>query len=328
MKIAATASLVALCLLAACGGGGGSSPTPATVGSASTPTSTPTTAPATVTMTGKAVELASGAALTGFTVTVGTAPNTGTCSAAQTASANPCCVPAGTPATATTAADGSFSMTIPAGTSMVTIGKDGTFATLHRTVSSASPALGTVKIAALSAREQAWLVDANSLRTTVSTPASFANLTVDEYAQEQARQWPADVASGRTAFSDAGYAPYQAAYAASAGAMYAAAGVLSIVPQTSAFPVTYGSVASGQGTLASGSPGYQSSDYAWMYGDKSNCTAPYTWNTTACSATFSVDGHYINLSNTLDVWVGLGESAVGDPAAGGQSPYDIMIVQS
>lgn len=279
-------------------------------------------------MTGTAVELVSGAALAGFMVTVGTAPNAGTCTAAQTATSNPCGVPAGTTTTTTTSATGTFSILVPAGTSMLTIGKDGTFATLHRTVSSASPTLGTVKIAALSAHEQAWLVDANSLRTTVSNPTSFANLTVDEYAEEQARQWTVDIVSGKTVYSDAGYAPYQAAYVASPGAMYVAAGVLSIVPNVSTFGITYGSVASGQGTLATGSPGYQSSDYAWMYGDKSNCAAPYTWNTTACTAPFSVDGHYVNLSNTLDVWVGLGESAAGDPAAGGQFPYDIMIIQS
>jgi hypothetical protein len=212
---------------------------------------------------------------------------------------------------------------------MVTIGNGTTaYATLHRTVSSTSPALGTVHVAALTAAEQAWLVDVNSLRATVATPTSYSNLAVDEYAEEQSRMWPTDIDSGKTAYSDAGYAPYQAAYVASPGAMYVAAGVLSIVPQTSTFPITYGSAASGQATLPTGSPGWQSSDYAWMLGDKSNCAAPYTWNTTACTATFSVDGHYVNLSNTLDVWVGLGEGTAPDPNAGGQFPYDVMIIQS
>ena len=210
---------------------------------------------------------------------------------------------------------------------MLTIAKDGTYATLHRTVTSASPALGTMKITALSADEQAWLTDANSLRATVATPTSYANLTVDEYAEEQARAWAAGIVAGTVTYSDAAYAPFQAAYSANPGAMYSVAGVLSIVPNVSAFPVTYGSAASGTVVLPAGTPGFKSSDAAWMYGDKNNCVAPYTWNNAAsCSA--STAGHYVNLSNTKDVWVGLGESATGDPTRANQYAYNIMIIQT
>ncbi len=317
-------ALISLALAACGGGGGGSSPTPSTVGPTTSPTTTPTsTPPASVTMTGKAVELVSGAALAGFTVTVGTAPNTTTCTAAQTASANPCGVPSGATTTTTTATDGSFSMTIPAGPSMLTIGNGtGTYATLHRTVNSTSPALGTVNVAALSADEQAWLVDINAIRALIAVPTSYSNLTVDEYAEEQARTEANAVASGTAAFGDTTETTYVGLYAAMPNLVYSgAASVQAVQHDPLGFPVTYGS-APLTVTQPATARGYQGADDAWMYGEIQNCPGD-NWKT----CTFSLAGHYINLSNTLDVWAGLGESTVSNPGLGGKV-YEILLPQS
>jgi hypothetical protein len=219
----------------------------------------------------------------------------------------PCGVPASPLPTVTTSSTGAFSVAVPTtGTYMLTIAKDATYATLHRTVAAAAGAtsVGTVKITALSTDEQAWLTDVNNQRATVSVPVSFANLIIDEYAEEQARQWATDVAAGKTAYGDAGYAPYQAAYAASAGAIYGAAGDLAEQPTASA---------------------YLSPDAQW-FGEKSNCPSG-NWQT----CTFAGNtGHYINASNTQNVWIGLGESASSFAVTGfpNQWAYNLMIVQN
>jgi hypothetical protein len=175
-QLVAVAGATALAaLLAACGGGGGGS-NPGIVPTSQTASPTPT--PQTV--SGTLVDYSSSAPLAGFIVTVGTAPSVSSCLAAQTASSQPCGVPASPLQTVTTAADGTFSVTVPsAGNYMLQIAKDTAHATLHR-------------IVGVSSDEQAWLTDVNSQRATVSVPTSFANLVVDEYAEEQTR---ADVAS-------------------------------------------------------------------------------------------------------------------------------------
>jgi hypothetical protein len=187
---------------------------------------------------------------------------------------------------------------------MLTIGKDGSYATLHArlTLAAGPNPLGTFRLTALDASRQAWLTEVNSKRATISTPASFSNLVVDEYAQEQADRWASDATSGAVAFSDAGYAPYQTAYGASPGAMYAAGGVL----DESGAPAT--------------AFDYSSADDAW-FAEKANCSNG-NWQTCPFSGT---TGHYINLSNTQDVWVGLGLSP--SSAANGTYFYDIMIIQ-
>lgn len=312
-KIATLASALALCaVLAACGGGGsGSSPGGggSVVPPAPTPTSTPTPTPDTI--SGTAVEYVSSAPLSGFTVTVGQVPAASTCLASQTASSNGCGVPAGTTVTTTTTSAGTFSVTVPAnGTYMLTIGKDATYATLHRSVTVVAGAnvLGTVKITALSTDEQNWLVDVNNQRATVSVPTSFANLQVDEYAEEQARLWAANVVAGTTAYSDAAYAPYQAAYGASSGSMYSAAGALN---------------------LGGAASQYLLIDQIWM-AEKSNCPSG-NWQT----CTFAGNtGHYMNISNTNTVWVGLGESntsfaSSNYPGIGTQIwTYDLMLIEN
>ena len=305
----------------ACGGGGGGStnsggsslpttvstvtPTPApTPTSMPTATSTPPTAPLNV--SGTATEYVSGAALSGFTVTIGGVPNGSTCSSLQTATANPCGVPVVPQPTVTTSASGAFSVAVPApGTYMLTVGKDSTYATLHRTltVANASLALGTVKVAALSADEQAWLVDVNNQRATVSVPTSYANLSVDEYAEEQARQWALDAASGKTPYGDGGYSLYQVGYGAFAGSMYGAAGVLDEV-LSSALP-----------------PVFVVADMAWM-GEKANCPSG---NWQLCIFANNT-GHYINISNTNTVWIGLGEIPTLSPSQFGF--YNLMLIEN
>jgi hypothetical protein len=215
----------------------------------------------------------------------------------------PCGVPAPPLATATTNSAGAFSVAAPGvGTYMLTIGKDATYATLHRsvTVAASGTSLGTLRVAALSSDEQAWLVDVNHQRLTVSSPASFPNLIVDEYAEEQARQWAADISDGKTAFGDAGAALYQAAYAAEPGALYSVATTLAATSSPSA---------------------YLRVDAAWM-AEKSNC-ANGSWQT----CVFAEDtGHYINISNTQNVWVGLGESSSAGNS--GSWNYDLILVEN
>jgi hypothetical protein len=215
---------------------------------------------------------------------------------------------------------------------MVTIGKDGTFATLHRTVSSASPALGTVKIAALSTDEQGWLVDINAVRALISVPTSYANLVVDEFAEEQARTESNAVAAGTAPFGDVTEAQYLGFYAAMPNLVYSQAGSVQAVQHDPlGFPVTYGSGAITV-TQPATAPGYQGADAAWMYGEIQNCPSN-NWKTCTFSA---INGHYINLANTLDVWAGLGESTSNIVVPPGSPPgttsagkvYTIIVPQS
>ena len=185
---------------------------------------------------------------------------------------------------------------------MLTIGKDSTFATLHRTITVAATglALSTVKITSLSSDEQAWLVDLNNQRATVSVPVSFANLVVDEYAEEAARAEANAIATGAQPYGDATEVLYAGVYAAQPGAMYAASGVLTGAGSTGAFATA---------------------DTAWM-SEKVNC-ASGNWMT----CTFSQStGHYINISNTQNVWVGLGESATPQNLNGANAWYYDLII--
>jgi hypothetical protein len=167
---------------------------------------------------------------------------------------------------------------------MLTIVKDTTYATLHRTITATSSglALGTVKIAALTTDEQAWLVDVNHQRATVSFPTSFANLSIDEYAEEQARAEVAAIVSGAQPYGDATEALFANNYAAEPGAMYGATGVAALITLPNL---------------------YIDADNGWM-GEKANCTGG-NWQTCPFAEN---TGHYINLSNTANVWIGVGES--------------------
>jgi len=292
-----------------CGGGGGT-------GGGPLPSSAPTAAPPpppppgpTSSITGTAVDYSSAAPLGGFTVTVGAIPSAATCNSAQTQSLNVCGAPATPVQTVKTASNGSFSITgLGNATYMVTIGKDRTYATLHCSVTiSGATALGTVKIAALSSDEQAWVADINNERTTVSSPTSFGNLAVDEYAEEQARAWAAGVANGSDVYGDPGMKPFQAAYAASPGALYGAGWNIDLVGSAGA---------------------YLQADANWM-AEKANCPNG-NWQTCPYSTSAPLTDHYVNLSNTDTVWAGVGESAssFNDPPYGQEWAYDIIFVDN
>lgn len=254
------------------------------------PTTTPgtlATAPGTAVLSGTLTEFTSGSPLSGFVVTVGTLPNAANCLLSQSASANPCAVVASTIEIATTGATGTFNVpNLPVGTYMVTI-SNGTnaYATLHRTfaVAAGSNTLGTVKVALLSADEQALVADVNRQRASVSFPLSFANLTVDEYAEEQARAEVASIVAGTSVFGDATESAFGNNISAQPGDMYGWSSVSALSP------------------LAGD---YIGADNSW-FGEKPLCTNG-NWQTCAFS---DATGHYVNLSNTDDVWIGFAESS-------------------
>jgi hypothetical protein len=236
--IALVGSFLLVATIAGCGGGsGGSSPG----GGSSvipTPTPTPSSASVPLAISGTATEFTSGTALSGFTVVVGQLPNAQTCNAMQTASTNACGAVVSPQPAVSTSASGSFSVTVPtAGTYMLTISNGASYATLHRTVTVTTGllGLGTVKVAALSADEQAWVADLNAQRATVSVPVSFGNLVVDEYAEEQARAEVAAIVSGAQPYGDPTESLFTGYYAAMPGAMYAAGGVAALRVSASAY---------------------------------------------------------------------------------------------
>jgi hypothetical protein len=187
---------------------------------------------------------------------------------------------------------------------MLTIG-NGTagYATLHRTIAVVAGvnALGTLQVAQLSADERAWLVDINTQRATVAYPTSFANLDIDEYAEEQARAEAAAIVAGTDPYGDPTEEMFASDYMAEAGSMYVAGGAADLVGTASA---------------------YLSADAAW-FAEKANCPngswqgCPFADNT----------GHYINLAQTTNVWIGLGESTVSylHPPEGAAWAYDAII---
>jgi hypothetical protein len=174
------------------------------------------------------------------------------------------------------------------------IQKDGTYATLHRTVTltAGTNALGSINLTALDATHQAWLSDFNNRRLTVSSPASYPNLVVDEYAQEQADQI---VAAEQTAnSSNVSDASYATAYGASAGAMYSA----------SAF--NYGSQATNNGAPDE----ITGVDYTAFNFDKTYCSGTPWTTCTPAGSNFGLHTDYPAFSSTRDVWVGLGYPTV------------------
>jgi len=281
--------------LIACGGGTGSIPPNAGTLSGAQSSVTGTS--------GTLTELASGAPIAGATVTVGAQTPSASCDGwAQ------CGTPIAPVASATTAPNGTF--TLPPlldGDYFVTIAVDAnplvsqSYAILHRTVAVVDGmlVLGTVHLARLSSDESGWLHDLNERRSAVSFPAT-GSVVIDEYAQEQARRWSADVDAGKTVYTDAGYAPYQQAYANDPGSIGSAAGALD------------------------GNTTWQHAEGAW-FAEKANCPGG---NWTTCTYADNT-GHYINLSQNDDVWAGVGEGSAAAPSSsgiGGFFPYDVMVV--
>lgn len=269
--------LIAISLASCSGGGGGNSS-----GTSVPPTPILTSAPTVI--SGSVAELVSGAPLAGFTVSVGYVPDEASCVSGATAAIMPCGTPVAPIVTAMTAPSGDFTLSIPyGGTYMLTIGKDATYATLHRTFAANGTSLGILKVAALSIDEQAWLTDVNNQRATVSDPASFPNLVVDEYAEEQARAEVAAIVSGAQPYGDPTELMFGNLMLDEPGSMYGFRSVADLVNTAS---------------------DYLQADKNWM-SEKANCPNG-VWET----CTLAEDtGHYINISAPDDVWIGMGESA-------------------
>ena len=308
--------------LAACGGGGstppgGSNPSPTPTPGGSNPSPAPTATPVATSVSGTMTDFTSGAPLVGLTVTVGPTPNASTCNAAQTQTLNVCGTVASTSASTTTNASGAFSLNVPAGTYMLVVGPtNGSYATLHRTVTitAGTPmALGTVKLTALSNTIQAWLADVNYQRSNVATPQSFANLVVDEYLEEQANLWATDVANGTTQYGDSEVDPYNAAYAADPGAMY---------PMDVFHDIGIVNYA------VDPSDALELEDQGFM-SEKASSTGcgPYGGNWQTCLAAGDPGPHYVAMSYTGDVWVGLGTTSTDNATLGGE-PAGILFVDS
>jgi hypothetical protein len=288
--------IVFFAVLAACGSGGSSGG-----GSGGTLPVVPTTPTPTFSVSGTLTDGTS--ALSGATVTIGSLP------ASTCAGWAGCGSPLAPTLTATTDSGGAFTVSnLVNGSYMLTISKDAnptsaqTYAILHRQIpiAGANLALGSVKIVQLSADERAWIAQLNSDRANVSVPAT-APIVVDEYAQEQARQWAIDVDAGTAPATDPGFAPYEAAYGAKPGSMY---------------PVTHvGDInTTWQAAL-------DSSPTSW-YAEKSNCPGG-NWQTCPQGGTTQ---HYINLSNSGDIWIGLGEDLAGVYQGGPFHAFDGIIV--
>jgi hypothetical protein len=240
--------------------------------------------------------------LAGATITLGQQPDFTKCAASQS-----CGTPTGKLYKSTTNSSGAFLFNgIPTGQYMLVLTKNSAYAGLHALVNLHAGHFKTaLRLLALSKDEVAWVADVNHVRTTISYPRSFADMLVDQYAQIEARAWAANVAAGKTAFGDAPYAPYQNAYSHQPGELYGAAAVLALMP----------------------GPGeYKLADQAWM-AEKSNCpngdwqTCPFRDNT----------GHYMNISNTDNVWIGVGESANAEGPTlqwPGYNAYDVMEVMN
>jgi len=307
--VSLSAALVLASLFTACGGGGGGGsalPPPGNPGGCSRVESCPTPPPQQFVVSGVVTDSNKGAPLSGATITMGAVPNNTACNQAQTDILNVCGTPVAPTVSASSGENGAYSLNAgAAGTYMLTIAMSN-YATLHRTVT-VNVGLNTISgsLSHLSADEIAWLADINTSRATISYPHSFPNLQIDEYAERQARAWAADVAAGITQYGDPGYAKYGQAYSTSPGAMYAPAGVEAAIPP----------------------PGRQwkTADAQW-FGEKVNCPSE-NWQT----CTFASNtGHYILLSSTSDVWLGLGESATSFILGnfGPQFAYDAMIIEA
>lgn len=195
---AATALLIAAAALAACGGGGGTSPTPTPnqtsqgTGSTASPSPSPTaTATATgsgvgTAYTGKVVSTDTGnSAVRDATVTIGNAFTYQTTGYALS----------NIVATATTAADGTFTITVPAGTAYIQVVASGLISA-HRPIQTtpnswgvAPPAntFGTIGLPTETADDAPELAAINSDRATLATANGKLALTLDADMELSAR---------------------------------------------------------------------------------------------------------------------------------------------
>jgi uncharacterized protein YkwD len=187
--------LVALVALSACGGGGGGTIPSGGGGGAPTPTPSPTptvsTTPASATATGRLVDYTTGSPIAGAVIIAGATLVIG--------ATPPPSVPTGDAQT-TTAADGSFTVPVTAGSGNVMAFASG-YITLHapETYTAGTNPLGTLKVSAPTADDTAWLVAINQDRATYNAPP----VVMDERLTEATRLWVAyEAANGRFEDSD------------------------------------------------------------------------------------------------------------------------------
>jgi hypothetical protein len=183
---------VLLVVLSACGGGGGGGTVPTGGGGGATPTPTPSATPsATTTASGKLVDYTTQAPISGAVIVAGTTLVVG--------ATPPPALPPGDAQT-TTAADGSFTVSVPAGTGNVMAFASG-YITLHapETYSAGANALGTLKVSTPTTDDIAWLAAINQDRATYNAPP----VIMDERLTEATRLWNAyEAANGRGGDSD------------------------------------------------------------------------------------------------------------------------------
>lgn len=195
---AATALLIAAAALAACGGGGGTSPTPTVTQTSqgTGPTASPSpSASATATATGsgvgtaytgKVVSTDSGnSAVSGATVTIGNAFTYQTNGYALS----------GVVATATTAADGTFTINVPTGTAYLQVAATGLISA-HRPIQTTANswgvtppanAFGTIGLPTETADDAPELAAINSDRATLANANGKLALTLDADMELSAR---------------------------------------------------------------------------------------------------------------------------------------------
>jgi len=241
--------------------------------------------------------------------------------AAQTNTVNPCGAPVAPLLATTTAADGTYSITDAPGTYMLTIGpSDTSYATLHRTVTlvTAAMPLARTTLTALDSTQQAWLVDFNNKRATVSFPTSFANLTVDEYAQEMANQFILDIADGVKTYGCGSEDSYAFTYQTLPGAMYdtAADGPIGTYSYYQNMYWEYPANAAGTAVDTIGA------DSGWFDYEKAICPNG-DWSN--CMADLHTAWPYMSGSSKRNIWIGLGYSTKVD-AATGLWPIDALLI--
>jgi hypothetical protein len=284
--------------LAACSGGGagggGGGIVPGGGGSATpTPTPAPTATPVSYTASGTLTDSVTSSVISGATVTIGSMPAT-SCSGWAG-----CGMPVAPTHVATTAPDGTFSITgLASGTYFLTISVDAsptatqTHTILHRSIaiSSANLALGTVHISALSADEKGWLHQLNIDRGSVSFPTT-SPVVADEYDTVASRADSAGIQSGAYPYGD----PTEAVFASQAASQPGAFTSISTVADDRV----------GAGDWAGAETDF--------YNEKPNCA---DWRTcTFVGSGVGKNGHYIILSQDSAVWFGLAESSA--PALAG-----------
>ncbi len=277
---------VAMPILIGCGGGGGSSsPTGSfvqpTAGPPTTPSSPPTSpssAPtaSSLSFSARVVDGDHGnAAVSGAAVTVGTALS-------YVGSAY---VVAGSKTTATTAADGSFTVSAMRNQVFMEVDAPG-LVSLHRPLPATSGGLGTLTLPTATSEDLSGLAELNKDRAQLGTGAGAVPLTLDADLELLARYRVNDMATK-------GYYGHTAP-----GQSRAASVVYLCSIDTGAFCAS-----------PTATPIYNQENLDADASSQADAEDAYV-------EAGSTDGHYQNVISTRNLWVGFGEALNGRPAPG------------